>query len=229
MKAFFCMGWSFSMALLSPQAAWAPEQKLLLKVFPMWSISRACKRTALFLYENTEEKEVATGSVGKLCTASESSGWFSSSTLSTFSRLGIWTWLWVALLFLYGIRESIEILVHSSLLFVTNSHGSVFSVLFFFSVFFFLISFFLGDKIGHLNKVLFLWIKRFLRARNHSKENMSTLSLEKPRDFFKYLLPNFLVLWLDVFWNGIVGYWIHFAILLFSSSEFPLPWTSTHY
>lgn len=43
------------------------------------------------------------------------------------------------------------------LLFVTNSHGSVFTVLFFFSVFFFFLILFplLGDKIGHLNKVLF--------------------------------------------------------------------------
>lgn len=80
-----------------------------------------------------------------------------------------------------------------------------------------------GVQNCHLNKVLFSWVERFLRARNHSKESLPTLPMEKAGGFPKYLLPNFLALWLDVFCFGIVGYWIHFAILLFSSPELPLP------
>lgn len=70
---------------------------------------------------------------------------------------------WVGFFFFFNYYylsngESIEILVSPFLLFVTNSHGSVFSVLFFFSVFFKkkkILSPLLGDEIGHLNKVLF--------------------------------------------------------------------------
>lgn len=129
------------------------------------------------------------------------------------------------LCFFYGIREPIEILVHPS--FCLSPSHMVLSSVSYFS--FFLKFLFLRNKIGHLNKVLFQWVKRFLRARNHSKESLSTLPMEKPRDFSNHFLPNFLVLWLDVSWFSIVWCWIHFAILLFSVLELPLPWTSTHY
>lgn len=51
-------------------ASWAPEHRLLFKVCPMPPISRAPKRTVLFLYENM--KKVARVPVGKLWPAPES-------------------------------------------------------------------------------------------------------------------------------------------------------------
>lgn len=129
------------------------------------------------------------------------------------------------LCFFYGIRESIEILVYPS--FCLSPSHMVLSLVSYF-LFFFKKFLSLGDKIGHLNKVLFWWVKRFLRARNHSKKVCPPCPRNSP-DFSKYLLPNFLVLLLDVFWFSIVRYWIFFAILLLSSPELPLPWTSTHY
>lgn len=70
--------------------------------------------------------------------------------------------------------------------------------------------------------------KEVSQSQKSLKRKALTLPMERPRDFSKYLLPNFFVLWLDVFWFCIVGCWIHFAILLFSSPGLPLPRTSTH-
>lgn len=71
----------------------------------------------------------------------KASSWVSSSTAPP-RRLGVWSKEALGRVFFFfnyyylSNGESIEILVSPFLLFVTNSHGSVFSVLFFFSVFF---------------------------------------------------------------------------------------------
>lgn len=103
--------------------------------------------------------------VGKFSQVLESPrGWDISRTLFTSRR---WRSTGLPSLF-HGIRQSIEILVLPSFC-LSPSHMALSLV----SYFSFLVwnFFFWGTEIGHFNKVLFQWVKRFHRARNHSKES----------------------------------------------------------
>lgn len=123
---------------LASGASWAPAHRLLFKVCPMPPISRAPKRTVLFLYENM--KKVARVPVGKLWPAPESQQLgqvkYCPLPLDWESRAGRPLGSFAFFFFFKSIQWGVH--WNSSvpfLLFVTNSHGSVFSVLFFFSVF----------------------------------------------------------------------------------------------
>lgn len=95
-----------------------------------------------------EEKGAAANPMGKLCGAPESPGWRGQRKHSLHCR-----WRGVGLpCFFYGIRDSIEILVHTSFCLLPG-HMVLSLVSYFYFIFFKFL--FLGDKIGHLKKVLF--------------------------------------------------------------------------